>query len=152
MKISHTIEQAILVMLMLALQKDHRPVKSYVLSERLGVSDSYLKKVLRKLVLAGLISSEAGWDGGFRLTRPLSEVRLGDVYRALEEPFGYEPSGIAGRVFSDEQQIEALEGLVMKVYGRAFEAMNREMDTLPLSKLVHAEHLPDGWYDWDELH
>lgn len=58
MKISKSLEQATFVLLMLALQKEHWPIKSIVFSQRLGVSDSYLKKVLRKLVVAGFYTPE----------------------------------------------------------------------------------------------
>ena len=44
MKISKSLEQAIFVLLMLALQKDKTPVKSFILSKKLEISDSYLKK------------------------------------------------------------------------------------------------------------
>ena len=44
MKISKSLEQAIFVLLMLALQKDKTAVKSFILSKKLEISDSYLKK------------------------------------------------------------------------------------------------------------
>nr|WEJ76209.1 hypothetical protein M8286_08715 [Streptococcus suis] len=44
MKINKSVEQAVYVLIILALQEDHRPVKSHVLSQVLQVSDSYLKK------------------------------------------------------------------------------------------------------------
>lgn len=44
MKINKSVEQGVYVLLMMALQKDHAPVKSHVLSQILGVSDSYLKR------------------------------------------------------------------------------------------------------------
>ena len=44
MKISKSLEQAIFVLLMLALQKDKITVKSFILSKKLEISDSYLKK------------------------------------------------------------------------------------------------------------
>ena len=49
MKINKSVEQAIYVLLILALQKDGEPLKSRVLSTHLKVSDSYLKKILMKL-------------------------------------------------------------------------------------------------------
>lgn len=46
MKVNKSVEQAIYVLVILALQKDHAPIKSRVLSQILQVSDSYLKKIL----------------------------------------------------------------------------------------------------------
>lgn len=41
---SSAVEQSLVVLVMLALQKDGLPVKGHVLSEHLEVSESYLKK------------------------------------------------------------------------------------------------------------
>ena len=66
MRINQSFEQGVVCLLMLSLQKDGRAVGSETLSELMGVSDSYLKKTLRKLVLAGLVESRAGRDGHHR--------------------------------------------------------------------------------------
>ena len=42
MKINGSVAQGVYVLLMLAFQKDHPPLKSQVLSARLAVPDSYL--------------------------------------------------------------------------------------------------------------
>ncbi|MFO8479000.1 Rrf2 family transcriptional regulator, partial [Staphylococcus aureus] len=51
MKISKHFEQGIYVLLILATQEGQGAVKSQTLSEKLEVSDSSLKKILRKLVV-----------------------------------------------------------------------------------------------------
>lgn len=56
--------QSLVVLVMLALQKGGLPVKSYLLSNRLEVSESYLKKTMRKLVVAGIVEAIEG-DGSF---------------------------------------------------------------------------------------
>lgn len=61
---------------MLGLQKDNQSVKSNVMSKILKVSDSYLKKILRKLVLADLVISSASKDGGFQLKKSLNQITL----------------------------------------------------------------------------
>ena len=63
MKIRKSFEQAICILIILATQ--NLPVKSIDLSKRLGVSDSYLKKITRQLVVSGLIKSKASKLGGF---------------------------------------------------------------------------------------
>ncbi|STY43330.1 DNA-binding transcriptional regulator IscR [Listeria grayi] len=69
MKLKNGIEQTICILIMLETQDKAKPLKSYTISERLGISDSYLKKVMRQLVVAGLVTSEAGKDGGFILAK-----------------------------------------------------------------------------------
>ena len=55
MIINQCVEQGIFVVLILSLERDHHPLRSAELSSILSVSDSYLKKILRKLVLGGPI-------------------------------------------------------------------------------------------------
>ena len=64
MKINKSMEQAVYVIAILALQEGHTSVKSHIISEILRVSDSYLKKILIKLSKAGLIQSNASKTGG----------------------------------------------------------------------------------------
>ena len=60
MKLKNSVEQAICLLIMIAHSDEKTPLKSYNISKSLGVSDSYLKKIIRQLVVAGLITSEAG--------------------------------------------------------------------------------------------
>ena len=54
------------------------------LSERTGVPQQYLSKVMRKLVLARLVRSQRGHGGGFQLLRPPGEIRVADALAALD--------------------------------------------------------------------
>jgi Rrf2 family protein len=54
------------------------------LSERTGVPQQYLSKVMRKLVLARLVHGQRGRGGGFMLEKPARQIRLADVLRALD--------------------------------------------------------------------
>ncbi len=44
-----------------------------------------LRRILGRLVRAGLVEAHPGKSGGFRLARPASRIRLLDVYRAVDE-------------------------------------------------------------------
>jgi Rrf2 family protein len=54
------------------------------LAERTAVPRQYLSKVMRKLVVAGLVRGQRGRGGGFMLLRPPGKVRLVDVLKALD--------------------------------------------------------------------
>ena len=43
-------------------------------------------KVLKKLLAAGLVTSQRGSRGGYLLRRPCEELYLGDLFQALGEP------------------------------------------------------------------
>jgi len=57
------------------------------LSERTGVPQQYLSKVMRRLVVAKLVRSQRGHGGGFGLARPAAKIALTDVLRAIDIEF-----------------------------------------------------------------
>lgn len=54
------------------------------LSERIGVSLRFTLKILRKLKLAGILTSLKGAHGGYRLVGTPEEISLYDVVAAIE--------------------------------------------------------------------
>ena len=54
------------------------------MAESLSVSRDHLSKVMRKLVVAGLVQSRRGVGGGFLLSRAAAEISLWDIYCAVE--------------------------------------------------------------------
>ncbi|MCU0691863.1 MAG: Rrf2 family transcriptional regulator [Polyangiaceae bacterium] len=61
-----------------------RPLRVNQAAQVLPVSANHLAKVLQRLVRVGLVSSERGPQGGFRLTRASSEITLLEIYEAIE--------------------------------------------------------------------
>lgn len=49
-------------------------------------SEAHLSKVLRRLTRVGLLASVRGPGGGFLLSKPPQDIRLLDVYEAIEGP------------------------------------------------------------------
>lgn len=84
MKFKVGVEQGIYVVVILARQKDHQPLKSKLLSQILQVSDSYLHKITRQLAVAGIVATDASKTGGITLARPTSEISLLDIFTAIE--------------------------------------------------------------------
>jgi len=87
---------------------DGRLVKARTIALSQHIPVRFLLTILRSLVVAGIVESHRGMDGGFRLARPATEVSLGDVLRAVVDPppeaSGSDPSsleGIVGRLRSD---------------------------------------------------
>ena len=78
MHLSSGWEQSIYVLLMLDQLPEGEYINSIFLSERLGVSDSYLKKIIKLLDNEGLVKS------GIALSRPLSQISFYDVFVAIE--------------------------------------------------------------------
>lgn len=149
MHINQSTEQGVVVLLMLALEKDHRPVGSQTLSTVMGVSDSYLKKTLRKLVVAGLVISTPGRDGGFVLARPLDQITLGDAFRALDpEGLAFPESPIAQEVFGDCNQLSLGQWRVAQVFADGSRAFEAQLDAHPLTELLKPNVWQEGARDW----
>ena len=59
--------------------------RSADIAEHAGTNPVVVRRVLGNLRQAGLLVSEAGHSGGWRLARPPAEITLADVYLALDE-------------------------------------------------------------------
>jgi Rrf2 family iron-sulfur cluster assembly transcriptional regulator len=52
---------------------------------RQGISAAYLEQLFGRLRRAGLVMSERGVSGGYRLARAASEIRIADIIAAADE-------------------------------------------------------------------
>ncbi len=71
---------------MVVLAGSNGPVPAAATAGSLKVSPAHLAKVLQTLTRAGLLKARRGPSGGYTLAKPRSEIRLIDVYEALEGP------------------------------------------------------------------
>lgn len=143
MKIKGSLEQAVCILLVIAHTPGHAPVKSYTLSERLGLSDSYLKKIMRQLVVAGLVDSEAGKKGGFVLKKAPKNISLLDVFEAIEStaPF-LSTTNLVDKVFPKEKMIaHEKEQQIVSVFTQAEQAYRHSLSQFTLDHVI-AEDLP----------
>lgn len=77
-------------------------MSSMVIAERLKVSPSYLKKIIKSLVDEGLLKSTPGKNGGFSLTKKIEDITFYDVFTAVEG---------RGRIFNSQRLIINFLGL-----------------------------------------
>ncbi|HYE60759.1 MAG TPA: Rrf2 family transcriptional regulator [Phycisphaerales bacterium] len=82
--ISQTTEYALRAMVHLAALQPGTTVNSEVLATCTKVPQGYLSKILRDLVVAELITSQRGPNGGFALARGAGEVSMLDVVNAVD--------------------------------------------------------------------
>lgn len=69
---------------MILVARSKKPVNAIQLSEKLGKSKHHIGKVLQRLVKEGFLESFRGPAGGFTLKVDPADVRLIDIYTAIE--------------------------------------------------------------------
>jgi len=85
MKLTSKGRYAVTAMLDLALQADQRPVTLAGISERQGISLSYLEQLFTRLRRQGLVSSTRGPGGGYALSRSAHDIAIAEVVAAVDE-------------------------------------------------------------------
>jgi Rrf2 family protein len=76
----------------IAFHNDGRATQIKDIAERQEIPARFLEQIFQDLKRAGLVSSRRGPRGGYALARPASEIRLGDIVRALEGAIELAPS------------------------------------------------------------
>lgn len=82
--LSQTIEYALRAMTHLAALEQGAAMNSEMIADRTKVPKGYLSKILRDLVVAELVISQRGPNGGFTLARPADKISILDVITAVD--------------------------------------------------------------------
>lgn len=82
--LSQTIEYALRAMTFLASNEGGASFNSETIAERTKVPKGYLSKILRDLVVAELVESQRGPNGGFSLARTANRISMLDVVNAVD--------------------------------------------------------------------
>jgi len=78
MQVSKSLEYAVRSLVCLA--SSRRPMDLRTIAEKEKIPQAYLAKIMRTLVQGGIVSSNLGRTGGYRLARPAGRIRLLDIY------------------------------------------------------------------------
>jgi Rrf2 family cysteine metabolism transcriptional repressor len=84
MKFSTKSRYALRLMAELARYAPGTTVSLKEISERQNLSLKYLEQIVTPLARVGLVKSERGSQGGYRLSRPAAQITAGDILRAVE--------------------------------------------------------------------
>ncbi|MFB1050623.1 Rrf2 family transcriptional regulator [Paraliobacillus sp. JSM ZJ581] len=84
MQMKTGVEQSVYAILILQMLPDKAVLPGEAISQQLGASSTYFQKLLRKLVSADLITSVPGVKGGFKLKKKPENIRVYDIYLAIE--------------------------------------------------------------------
>jgi len=84
--ISAKSDYAVRAMLALAAEDGTRPVKGESLATAQNIPVKFLENILVDLRRSGLVASQRGADGGYRLSRPATAITVAEVIRAVDGP------------------------------------------------------------------
>ncbi len=117
MRISTKARYAVSAMIHIAMHNDAGPVPQAEISVCQGISMSYVDQIFARLREHGLIQGTPGPGGGYRLGRAPSELRLGEIFAALQEttPDSGDSGSLNSLIWNDlEQRIRAfLDGMTL---------------------------------------
>ncbi len=86
MRVSAKSDYALRALIELALQAGGDPVSAEELGRRQGIPHGFLQAILADLRRVGIVLSQRGQSGGWRLGRDAAEVSVADVIRAVDGP------------------------------------------------------------------
>ncbi|MBX7197596.1 MAG: Rrf2 family transcriptional regulator [Sandaracinaceae bacterium] len=86
MKLSNKGRYGVRAMFDIAFHNEGRATQIKEIAERQSIPPRFLEQIFQDLKRAGLVGSKRGPRGGYQLARSTSEIRLGDIVRALEGP------------------------------------------------------------------
>jgi len=84
MKLSTRTEYGLRAILELAKTQGKGPLQLKVIAKNQDISIKYLEQLMAILRSASFIRSVRGSKGGYILAKPPNEIKIGDVFRALE--------------------------------------------------------------------
>ena len=132
MKISTKGRYAIRLMLDLAEHSNNGNVSLKDVSDRQNISLKYLEQIVNMLSRAGLVRSQRGSNGGYRLERPADKISAGDILRITE-------GNIAPvACLEDEENTcpRAAQCLTLPLWQGLYMVMNEYLDGVKLSDLM----------------
>lgn len=98
MRVSAKSDYALRALIEMARSADGRAVSAEELGRRQEIPHGFLQAILADLRKAGVVVSQRGQSGGWRLAREATEVSVADVIRAVDGPlvsvYGLRPESV----------------------------------------------------------
>src|ERR1700684_273560 len=85
-RISAKVDYAVRAAVELAAARDEKPITAERIAHAQDIPLNFLENILGELRRAGIVRSQRGAEGGFRLARPADGVAIADIIRAVEGP------------------------------------------------------------------
>ncbi|MFH1129817.1 MAG: Rrf2 family transcriptional regulator [Pseudomonadota bacterium] len=131
MKISTRSRYALRAMLELALRKGDGPVLMQDIADEQEVSRKYLDAIFTSLKATGLVRSKRGVGGGYLLAKDPTQIKIGDILRALEGPIS-----LVDCVGDDTLCSRSKVCVTREIWDEIGQAIERILDDMTLADLV----------------
>lgn len=128
--ISARVDYATRVLLTLA-ASDGRPIRGETLATEQSLPVRMVENTLVDLRRAGLVTSQRGTDGGYRLAKPASSISIADIIRTLEGPLA-EVHGLR----PDQRSYDGPAEHLQDVWVALRAAMRSVLETVTLDKVL----------------
>lgn len=156
MHLTKSTEQAICIMVMLYLQDRHVFLNSKEISQRLNISPTYLKKIMRKLVVNDLVKANTGIGGGYKY-KTNKKVTLYDIYVALNdevEIFALKTDYVS-RIFEGALAVDKRYSKYLKKVNTVNKAIKSSLEDITIENLVEDilgenAKIRLDWNNWEE--
>ncbi|GHI67886.1 Rrf2 family transcriptional regulator [Streptomyces nojiriensis] len=86
MRISARADYAVRAALQLAASQDDGPVKAEAIADAQDIPHKFLEGILNDMRRGGLVLSQRGGNGGYRLAKPAGSISIADVIRIVDGP------------------------------------------------------------------
>ena len=156
MHLTKSTEQAICIMVMLYLQDRHVFLNSKEISQRLNISPTYLKKIMRKLVVNDLVKANTGIGGGYKY-KSNKKVTLYDIYVALNdevEIFALKTDYVS-KIFEGALAVDKRYNKYLKKVNTVNKAIKSSLEDITIESLVE-DILEENakirldWNNWED--
>lgn len=137
MRLSTKGRYSVTAMLDLAIHDKAGPVTLADISQCQGISLSYLEQIFAKLRKGGLVTGVRGPGGGYRLSRPASDISIGEIIRVVDESLDVTRCG--GK--SDCNNGEAC--LTHELWAELSQRLYDFLDGITLSQFVDRPGIPE---------
>lgn len=124
---------AVTAMIDLGLRHQRGPVTLAGISERQRISLSYLEQLFGRLRRQGIVDSVRGPGGGYTLARPMEEISVADIIRAVDEPIDATQCGGLGNCHDERECMT--HDLWMSLNARIYEFL----ESASLAELVRKQ-------------
>ncbi len=130
-KITKQIDYALQFLTALHTRGGSEPLSVKEFSKESTISFLFLQKIAKLLREADLITAKKGSNGGYILSRPLSEMTIKDVIEAVEGPYGISTCTTKGKRCDQTHRCTLKKGIE-----KMHEHMTRELERMSVADIV----------------